>query len=83
MGNMSKKITIISVNNLEKSICFKIDGFDNNITVTLYQNNDGLAIEYMNDSIGVPFTADPELIEVLNENILTVQELIEEAKGEK
>ena len=61
-----KSITITNVNNQNKFICFKIDGLKGGIMVGLYPNGDGLVINYKGDQTGVPFNADSNLIEELN-----------------
>lgn len=62
------KIKITNANNQHKFICFKIDGLNDGIMVGLYPNNDGLSIAYQEDQVGVPFNADSELIDELNNN---------------
>ena len=62
------KIKITNANNQHKFICFKIDGLKDGIMVGLYPNNDGLSIAYQEDQVGVPFNADSELIDELNNN---------------
>lgn len=62
------KIKITNANNQHKFICFKIDGLKDGIMVGLYPNNDGLSIAYQEDQVGVPFNADSELIDELNDN---------------
>lgn len=62
------KIKITNANNQHKFICFKIDGLKDGIMVGLYPNNDGLSIAYQEDQVGVPFNADSELINELNNN---------------
>lgn len=62
------KIKITNANNQHKFICFKIDGLKDGIMVGLYPNNDGLNIAYQEDQVGVPFNADSELIDELNDN---------------
>lgn len=62
------KIKITNANNQHKFICFRIDGLKDGIIVGLYPNNDGLSIAYQEDQVGVPFNADSELINELNNN---------------
>lgn len=62
------KIKITNANNQHKFICFKIDSLKDGIMVGLYPNGDGLSIAYQEDQVGVPFNADSELIDELNDN---------------
>jgi len=74
---MPKEITITNANNQHKFICFKIDGLKDGIMVGLYPNNDGLTIAYQEDQVGVPFNADSELIDELNDNSFPSEDEIE------
>lgn len=71
------KIKITNANNQHKFICFKINGLKDGIMVGLYPNNDGLSIAYQEDQVGVPFNANSELIDELNDNSFPTEDEID------
>ena len=71
-------IHLIKVDREFNEMTFRIDGVEKDITVGVYPNGTGIAIDYGDDGIGVPFKDAEIFLEALEDKEMDKQ-IIEEA----
>jgi hypothetical protein len=71
-------IHLIDYDKESLSMTFRIDGVEKDITVSLYPNNAGIAIDYGDDGVGIPFRDADWMKEFIEDKELG-KRLIEEA----
>lgn len=75
-------IHLIDFNTEERSMTFRIDGVEKDITIYVYPEGSGIAIDYGDDGIGIPFK-DAEWMKEFIEDKELEEKIIKEANGNK